>query len=202
MSLTHSADDRRDVEAQLGRPARAPWAVARRCHLDVPMVIESHPRLPDGSPFPTLYWLTCPVLVRRVGGLESKRAMSVLTDRLGRDAGTRERLDRAQRSYLAERDALEVVAEARSMPGGGAERIKCLHAHTAHELASGPNPVGAWALAQAGWPDCITPCVGDVDEVESEGVRGSRRARAPVPRDQEGVRGSRRARAPVPRDQP
>lgn len=146
------------VEVQLGRPVRGRWSVARRCHLGVPMVIENHPRLEDGSPFPTLFWLTCPLLVKRASMLESRGYMTEVTERLRQDGHLEERLVGALTRYRARRDAHEVI-EASAPPGGGPERVKCLHAHVAHELAEPPNPVGALALAETGWPDCVVPCV-------------------------------------------
>jgi hypothetical protein len=156
--LKHTNQDEYVVAAQLGRPTRGRWAVARRCHLGVPMVIENAPRLEDGSPFPTLFWLTCPILAKRVSKLESDGRMAEMTGRL-RDHGLRARLDDAIERYVTRRDGHEVLTDAGAPPGGGPDRVKCLHAHVAHELADGPNPVGAATMAEAGWPDCIAPCV-------------------------------------------
>jgi hypothetical protein len=122
------------------------------------MVIENHPRLQDGSPFPTLFWLTCPLLVKRASMLESRGYMTEVTGSLRRDGELKGRLEDALARYKARRDALEVI-EAGAPPGGGPERVKCLHAHLAHQLADPPNPVGALALAESGWPDCVVPCV-------------------------------------------
>lgn len=159
MGLTHTEHDRAIVEAQVGRPLRGAWAVARRCHLGLPMVIENHPRLDDGSPFPNLYWLTCPLLVRRASKLESEGAMAALNERLAAEPALRARLEAAIARLIARRDSHEVVADSGAPPGGGPERVKCLHAHLAHELAGGVNPAGALALAWAGYPDCRAPCV-------------------------------------------
>ncbi len=158
--LRHSEADRRAVEAQIGRPLRGHWAVMRRCHLGIPMVIENHPRLEDGAPFPTLFWLTCPVLMRRVSRLEGGGCMARLNDDLARDNARRGRMAEAIRRYRARRDARAPIEDSGAPPGGGEDRIKCLHAHLAHELAHPPNPAGATALAAAGWPDCRTSCVG------------------------------------------
>lgn len=158
--LRHSEGDRRAVEAQLGRPLRGHWAVVRRCHLGLPMVIENHPRLEDGAPFPTLFWLTCPVLMRRVSRLEGEGYMAELNHDLARNDAPRGRMAEAVRRYRARRDARAPIEDSGAPPGGGADRIKCLHAHLAHELASPPNPAGAAALAATGWPDCRTSCVG------------------------------------------
>ncbi len=155
----HSEDDRRIVEAQLGRPLRGDWGVARRCHLGLPMAIENAPRMPDGSPFPTLFWLTCPVLVKRASGLEAEGWMTQLSDRLSRDGALKARLQEAIQRYRARRDRLERIEDSGGPPGGGPDRVKCLHAHLAHELSEPPNPVGALALAEVGFPDCRVPCV-------------------------------------------
>jgi uncharacterized protein len=126
------------------------------------MVIENAPRLEDGSPFPTLFWLTCPVLVRGVSKLESDGRMAAMTERL-RDRGLRARLGDAIERYLKRRDAHEPLSDAGAPPGGGPDRVKCLHAHVAHELADGPNPIGAATMAEVGWPDCIAACVSPED---------------------------------------
>jgi uncharacterized protein len=159
VTLEHSDEDGRVVEAQLGRPVRGRWAVVGRCHLGVPTVIENHPRLDDGTPFPTLFWLTCPLLVKRMSRLEAEGFMAKLGARMEEHPGLRARLIVAIARYGARRDRHEVVDDAGAPPGGGPDRVKCLHAHLAHELADPPNPVGARALAEAGWPDCVSPCV-------------------------------------------
>jgi hypothetical protein len=161
--MQHSDEDAAVVEAQLGRPARGFWSVARRCHLGLPMVIENHPRFDDGTPFPTLFWLTCPILVKRASALEASGTMSELTALLEGDTDLRSRFAGALARYRRRRDSYEVIPDGGSPPGGGPDRVKCLHAHTAHELADGPNPIGARALAQVGWPDCVAPCVDRVD---------------------------------------
>ncbi|MDQ3951458.1 MAG: DUF501 domain-containing protein [Actinomycetota bacterium] len=138
---------------------RGSWAVAARCHLGVPMVIESHPLMEDGSPFPTTFWLTCPLLVKRASRLEAGGAMAKLTSELERNDALRDRLAEAIDRYRARRDSHLVIKESGGPPGGGPERVKCLHAHLAHELADPPNPVGARTLSATGWPDCVLPCV-------------------------------------------
>ncbi len=135
--------------------------MARRCHLGIPMVIENHPRLEDGSPFPTLYWLTCPLLVRRASNLESEGWMEQLNRRLRDDDALRHRLSEAVDGYRAARDAHEVLQPVPAAPGGGPDRVKCLHSHLAQQLVDDgtTNPVGALVLSQAGFPDCRLPCV-------------------------------------------
>ena len=158
-ALDHSDADGALVEAQLGRPPRGRWRVARRCHLGIPMVVENHPVLDDGTPFPTLFWLTCPVLTKRAGQLEADARMRAMNAVIADDEDLRVRMGDAVERYRARRDERSVVPDGGSPPGGGPERIKCFHAHLAHELADPPNPVGALVLAQTGWPDCRVPCV-------------------------------------------
>jgi uncharacterized protein len=122
------------------------------------MVIESHPRLDADSPFPTLFWLTCPLLVKRASRLEASGFMGELTERLAADSGLHARVGAGAARYVARRDALEVIGPS-PVAGGGPDRIKCLHAHLAHELADPPNAVGGITLASTGWPDCLAPCV-------------------------------------------
>lgn len=132
--------------------------MSARCHLGVPVAIESHPRLEDGSPFPTLFWLTCPVLTKRASALESAGEMAALTERLGSDEVLHKRLADAIDRYRARRDAHERLEDQGGPPGGGPDRVKCLHAHVAHALSDPPNPIGALTLAATGWPDCVEPC--------------------------------------------
>ncbi len=123
------------------------------------MVVESHPLMEDGSPFPTTFWLTCPILVKRASRLEATGTMAALTETLARDGELRSRLEDALRRYRERRDRHLVIVESGGPPGGGPERVKCLHAHLAHELADPPNPIGARTLAATEWPDCVVPCV-------------------------------------------
>lgn len=122
------------------------------------MAIENHPVFEDGAPFPTLYWLTCPILNKRVSTLESAGSMATVTGRLERDPSLRKRLTDAISRYRAARDAHAVITESGGPPGGGPDRVKCLHSHVAHELAGGNNPVGSLTLAATAWPDCVAPC--------------------------------------------
>ena len=154
------AADGAAVAAQLGRPPRALRAVAARCPCDLPAVVQTAPRLPDGTPFPTLYYLTCARLNSRIGGIEAGGRMREMTDRLAADPELAAAYRRAHESYLAERDALEPLGtqvSAGGMPG----RVKCLHVHVAHALAAGPdvNPFGEETLDELGDWWAAGPCV-------------------------------------------
>lgn len=127
------------------------------------MAIENHPVMEDGSPFPTLFWLTCPVLAKRASKLESEGWMDAIGDRLAGDSTLVQRLSSAIGSYRARRDRYAVIEDQGSPPGGGPTRIKCVHAHLAHQLSDPPNAVGAISLAEVGWPDCQTACFEAID---------------------------------------
>lgn len=139
--------DRAAVAAQLRRQPRAMRAVAHRCPCGLPDVVETSPRLPDGTPFPTLYYLTCPRAASGVGRLESEGAMREMNQRLGQDRDLHARYAKAAEDYVRRRDALGVLDRAPAQ-GGMPDRVKCLHVLVAHSLAvgRGVNPFGDEAL--------------------------------------------------------
>ena len=153
------------VATQLGRAPRALLSVAHRCPCGLPDVVETAPRLPDGTPFPTLYYLTCPRATAAISGLEAAGLMREMTARL--DSGRlRASYQQAHRDYLARRNAAARQAGVDPLPpgtqsaGGMPDRVKCLHALAAHELAApGTNPLGREALAAAGAWWSRGPCV-------------------------------------------
>jgi hypothetical protein len=154
------------VAAQLGRPPRAIHSVAHRCPCGNPDVIETLPRLPDGTPFPTLYYLTCPKAASAIGTLEASGLMSEMTDRLAVDADLAAAYRAAHRAYLARRETHGHVEQIDGISAGGMpSRVKCLHVLVGHSLAAGPgvNPLGdeALALLPAWWAD--GPCVPRAD---------------------------------------
>jgi hypothetical protein len=156
--LTHTTHEAAQVTQQLGRDVRGHWSVVHRCHLGIPTVIENHPQV-EGRPFPTLFWLTCPLLVKRISRQEAGGRMAELNERLDTGDPIRARLAASIEAMRVRRDAHGRIEDSGSPPGGGPDRIKCLHAHAAQELADPPDPIGALALAQAGFPDCVAPCV-------------------------------------------
>src|SRR5450756_933167 len=158
------------VAAQIGRAPRGLRAVAHRCPCGLPDVVETVPRLPDGTPFPTLYYLTCPRAAAAISGLEAAGTMREMTARLADDE-TRAMLERAHLDYLARRDAAAAEVGVDPLPpgtqsaGGMPNRVKCLHALVAHELAApGSNPFGREALEAAGQWWSRGPCVTAPDE--------------------------------------
>lgn len=150
------------VNVQLGRPPRGLRAVAHRCPCGLPDVVETEPRLPDGTPFPTLYYLTCPRATAAVSRLEATGVMREMTDRLATEPELAAGYRAAHADYLARREAAASVPEIAGVSAGGMPtRVKCLHVLVAHSLAAGPgvNPLGDEALAAlpAWWAD--GPCV-------------------------------------------
>jgi uncharacterized protein len=136
------------VARQLGREPRGVLGIAYRCPTGEPGVVKTAPRLPDGTPFPTLYYLTHPALTAAASRLESSGLMREMTERLQCDSDLADSYRRAHESYLAERDEIEPLGTTFS-GGGMPDRVKCLHVLIAHSLAKGPgvNPLGDEALA-------------------------------------------------------
>jgi len=136
------------VARQLGREPRGVLEIAYRCPNGEPGVVKTAPRLPDGTPFPTLYYLTHPALTTAASRLESSGMMREMSERLQHDPELAAAYGRAHESYLAERDAIEPLGTTFS-GGGMPDRVKCLHVLIAHSLAKGPgvNPLGDEALA-------------------------------------------------------
>lgn len=145
--------DLRILQAQLGREARGVVRVAARCGCGKPCVVMTEPRLPDGTPFPTVYYLTCPRAAAAIGTLEASGVMAEMQARLESDAELAEQYRRAHEAYLADREALGQVEEIRGISAGGMpSRVKCLHVLAGHALAAGPgvNPLGDEVLAHLG----------------------------------------------------
>jgi hypothetical protein len=144
------------VSAQLGRPARDVVGIAARCVCGNPTVVATKPRLGNGTPFPTLYYLCHPAATAAVSTLEATGVMPELASLL-EDPVMAERYRAAHESYLADRESIEHVDEIEGISAGGMPvRVKCLHALVGHTLAAGPgvNPIGDLALERAAWsPD-------------------------------------------------
>ena len=145
-----SAEDTAAIAAQINREPRGVIEVAHRCGCGAPDVIKTVPRLPDGTPFPTMYYLTCPRAASYIGTLEANGVMKQFEDELAADPHLAEQYRKAHEIYLAQREAIEHVAEIDGITAGGMpDRVKCLHVLVAHALAAGPgvNPLGDKALA-------------------------------------------------------
>jgi hypothetical protein len=156
-----SERDVRVVTAQLGRPARDVVGIAARCVCGNPTVVSTAPRLTDGTPFPTLYYLCHPAATAAISHLEAEHVMAELQDDLAEDEALRDAYAAAHASYLADRESILVVPELAGVSAGGMPvRVKCLHALAGHALAAGPgvNPIGDIALARASWSPDVCEC--------------------------------------------
>jgi len=154
------------VEAQLGRTPRDVSAVAHRCPCGGPDVVETPPRLADGTPFPTFYYATCPKLTAAISTLESSGIMATMNERLLTDLELAGNYQAAHIDYEAARSALAKelkldVPEIEGVTAGGMpDRVKCLHSLVAHSLAagSGVNPLGDEALNELNQWWQVKPC--------------------------------------------
>jgi len=150
------------VEAQLGRPPRAVHGVAHRCPCGNPDVVATEPRLEDGTPFPTTFYLTCPRAASRIGTLEASGLMSEMSDRLADDPALAAAYQRAHEAYLDFRESIAHVPEIAEVSAGGMpHRVKCLHVLAGQALAAGPgvNPLGDEVVALLGEFWAAGPCV-------------------------------------------
>lgn len=164
-----TAEDLATMAEQLGRPMRDVVGVAARCVCGRPTVVATRPRLADGTPFPTFYYLTHPVATVAASRLEAASRMVEYQELLTGDLA--DAYQRAHHAFLADRLVHGEVPEIAGISVGGMPtRVKCLHALIGHSLAAGPgvNPIGDLALAESGWTPDICECV-------------------PAPRDAEGA---------------
>lgn len=150
------------LSAQLGRPARGRPAVVHRCEHGLSTVVRVDPRLEDGTPFPTTFWLSCPLLRSAVGRLEAGGEMVRLNERLAAEPHLQAEYAATAERFIAFRDELGAPSaplDGAPTAGGMPRRVKCLHVHVAHHLATGDNPVGAAAADLLLPMACPAPCV-------------------------------------------
>jgi uncharacterized protein len=164
--MTEDPGDLAAVTSQLGRPPRGVRGVAHRCPCGLPDVVATAPRLADGTPFPTLYYLTCLRARAAVSGLEAAGLMREMTSRLATDPALRDSYLAAHQDYETRRTAaaaqagVQRLAQGTATAGGMPDRVKCLHALVAHELAvPGANPFGREAILAMGQWWQAGPCV-------------------------------------------
>ena len=142
------------LRAQLGRPARGVVGIAARCVCGNPTVAATLPRLPDGTPFPTFYYLSHPAATAAMSTLDADHVMRELGEALADEEDVAAAYAAAHEAYLRDRAHFGEVPEIEGISAGGMPtRVKCLHALAAHALAAGPgvNPIGDRALAMSTW---------------------------------------------------
>jgi hypothetical protein len=143
------------LSRQLGRPVRDVVEIPARCVCGNPLVAATAPRLSNGTPFPTTFYLTHPVITSAVSRLEAAGLMNRMNDRLSAEPDLAESYRGAHESYLQARDQIAERSGTGAVPeiagvsaGGMPTRVKCLHVLVGHSLAAGPgvNPLGDEAL--------------------------------------------------------
>jgi len=152
--------DRAIVALQIGREPRGEVTVAARCEHGLPAVVRTAPVLEDGEPFPTLYWLTCPLASRAIGALESSGKMREYNARLVAEPELRAAYADAHLRYRRDRDG--DLSDREESAGGMPGRVKCLHALYAHEVADA-NPIGELVRTEIEPLRCPAPCVEERD---------------------------------------
>ncbi|NOQ84547.1 MAG: DUF501 domain-containing protein [Myxococcales bacterium] len=164
---------------QIGRRLRAASTVLRRCDLGLPIVAEVPPILDTGEPFPTRYWLTCPLAHRRLARIEAQGGVRAAQAKVAADPAFKAALEAAHARYARDRDAAlrgeRAVGTAlcgeratgghrpSGGVGGSSGGVKCLHAHYADFAAGNDNPIGRDLHAVIGESCCDVPCVAIVD---------------------------------------
>lgn len=149
-----TAADIAAVSEQLERQARGVVGIAARASDGSPTVVATAPRLPDGSPFPTFYYLSHPEAVAAASRLEAAGVMNEFNELLAADEDVRAQYQLAHEQYIADRNSVGEVPELAGVSAGGMPtRVKCLHALIGHSLAAGHgvNPIGDLALERSGW---------------------------------------------------
>lgn len=149
------------MTAQLGRPVRDVVGVSARCVCGNPTVVSTQPRLSDGTPFPTFYYLTHPGATIAMSQLEAEGVMAEFTDMLAESEELQVAYRAAHEAFLTDRAQFGDVPEIDGISSGGMPtRIKCLHALAGHALAAGPgvNPIGDLALARSSWSPDVCVC--------------------------------------------
>jgi len=151
-----TAHDLEVLSRQLGRPVRDVVEIPARCVCGNPLVAATAPRLSNGTPFPTTFYLTHPVITSAVSRLEAAGVMNSMNEQLAGDPALATAYRAAHEQYLAARDAIGHRSGIGAVPeidgvsaGGMPTRVKCLHVLVGHSLAagSGVNPLGDQALA-------------------------------------------------------
>lgn len=165
--MSIDARDEAAIAAQLGRPPRSIHDVGHRCPCGNPDVVTTEPRLADGTPFPTTFYLTCPRAASRIGTLEASGLMKQMSERLATDPDLARRYAAAHTAYLAARQAIDEVPEIDGVSAGGMpDRVKCLHVLAGQSLAQGAgvNPLGDEVLDRLGDWWRSGPCVAAAED--------------------------------------
>ncbi|KAA9394652.1 DUF501 domain-containing protein [Kocuria coralli] len=143
-TLDPSDLDLQVLSRQLGRQVRDVVEIPARCVCGNPLVAATAPRLSNGSPFPTVFYLAHPVITAAVSRLEAEGKMYEMTDRLSTDEDLAASYRRSHQDFLAERERIRLKSGTGPVPeidgisaGGMPTRVKCLHVLAGHSLSAG-----------------------------------------------------------------
>lgn len=154
-SFVCDENDIAEIKRQLGRMPRGVVGIGFRSDKGVPLVVATAPRLPDGTPFPTVFYVTHPSITAAVSRLEARGDMAEMTARLGADPELADHYRKAHELYLEARRIIgdhagigEVAEIDKISAGGMPTRVKCLHVLVGQSLVegSGANRLGDEAL--------------------------------------------------------
>ena len=166
----------------LGRTPRTPFSVATKCSCGTPQVLLADPIFKENSiwkPFPTFLWLVCPRLKAKIGALENEGYITKYSNRLQNDAEFRDefiagqkimstkRVEMASKTYGKElpEHIYKLLTETTIAGSSDIKGVKCLHAHLAHDLAFGGNPIGKEIRRITGECDSSVVCHKLTEEV-------------------------------------
>ncbi len=155
-------EDREAIALQLGRQPRGIHGIGHRCPCGNPDVVTTQPRLENGTPFPTTFYLTCPRAASLIGTLEASGLMKEMTARLSSDPDLAAAYAQAHQRYLEARAEIGECSEIDGVSAGGMpDRVKCLHVLAGQSLAQGRgvNPLGDEVLDLLGEWWASGPCV-------------------------------------------
>lgn len=160
------------IAGELGRAPRDLTGIAVRCPHGYPAVTETAPILAEGSPNPTLLYMTCPALAAMISRVEAAGGVRALRSACQDDNELREILEEITRAYQERRAALALEGASAGVrdprPGAGIggpespETASCLHAYGAALLAVmhgwfSPARVGAVQAAKKAWERFLVP---------------------------------------------
>ncbi len=166
-----SPQDLEVIKVQIGREPERVLAVCQRCSHGLPEVILNSPFRADGRPFPDLFWLTCPTLVKNIARIEERGWVKKLEELLQQDKELSRRFFAAQvafqifKLFLLQNElelpsSVQQVFFKKWMAGTSQVlQLKCLHAHFAIYRALSVNPIGERVSALLTNSSCSKKCV-------------------------------------------
>ncbi|WP_136249284.1 DUF501 domain-containing protein [Halomonas borealis] len=156
------------IATQLDRAPRGIEALAAADGEGTPLVLRMAP-IVDGTPFPTLYWLSDERLKIELSRIEAAGVIKTLEARLKEDpdflaayhqshedyvAARWRHMSEAQRHELERRGYADMLRQ-RGIGGiANWDQVRCLHTQYAHHLC-GHNVIGQWVDAEYGVIDLL-----------------------------------------------